>query len=80
MVQDIRLVLDEYSSRFITYELELGIYTSKHFSEAHINILQFEYEVFNDSVDNEFEELTMKTKLVVRFGIIAIRLDKKSNF
>ena len=37
---DIRLVLDEYNSSFITYELEPGIYTFKDLSEALVKILQ----------------------------------------
>ena len=37
---DIRLVLDEYNSSFITYELEPGIYTFKDLSEALSKILQ----------------------------------------
>ena len=63
---DIKLVLDEYNSSFITCELTLSIYTFKHLSEALFNILQPEYELFNNSVDIEFDDITMKTKLVVR--------------
>ena len=40
---DIKLVLDEHNSNFITYELEPGIYTFKDISEALLNILQSEY-------------------------------------
>ena len=40
---DIKLVLDEINSSFITYELEPGIYTFKDFSEAFFNNLQPEY-------------------------------------
>ena len=77
---DIRLVLDENQSSFITYELEPGIYTFKDLSEALFNILEPEYELLNNSVDIAFNDLTMKTKLVVRPGIIAIKFDKKSFF
>ena len=35
---DIKLVLDEYNSSFITYELQPGIYTFKDISEALFNI------------------------------------------
>ena len=66
---DIKLVLDEYNSNFITYELEPGIYTFKDVSEALFNMLDIEYD-----------DITMKTKLVVRSGIIAIRFDEKSFF
>ena len=40
---DIKLVLDEYNSSFITYELEPGIYSHREISEALFNILQTEY-------------------------------------
>ena len=81
LVEDqITLVLDEYNSSFITYKLEPGIYTFKDISEAPFNILQPEYELFNNSVDIEFDNITMKIKLVVRSGIIAIRFDEKSFF
>ena len=36
---DVKLVLDEYNSSFITYELEPGIYIFKDISEALLNIL-----------------------------------------
>ena len=39
---DIKLVLDEYNSSFITYELQPGIHTLKDISEALFNIIQFE--------------------------------------
>ena len=41
---DIRLVLDEFSSIFITHELSPGIYTFKDLSETLFCILQPEYE------------------------------------
>ena len=40
---DIRLVLDEYISSFITYELQPGNYTFEDLSKALYNILQLEY-------------------------------------
>ena len=72
---DIRLVLDEYNSNFITYELEPGIYTFKDLSEAVLKILQPEYERYDDALDIVFDDVSMKTELVVRPGIIAIRFD-----
>ena len=77
---DIKLVLDEYNSSFITYELEPGIYTFEDISEAHFNILQNEYPVPSNVIDIEFDDITMKTKLVVRSGIIAVRFDEQSFF
>ena len=77
---DVKLVLDEYNSSFITYELEPGIYTSKDISEARFKILQSEYPGPGNVIDIEYDDITMKTKLVVRYGIIAIRFDEKSFF
>ena len=77
---DIKLVLDEYNSSFITYELQPGIYTFKDISEALYNILQSEYPGPGNVIDVEYDDITMKTKLVVRYGIIAIRFDEKSFF
>ena len=81
LVEDvIRLVLDEYNSSFITNELEPGIYTFKDFSEILLKILQPEYAGCQNAIDIEFDDITMKTRLVVRSGIIAIRFDEKSFF
>ena len=77
---DIKLVLDEYNSSFITYELEPGIYSYKDISEALFNILQSEYPIPSSTIVIEFDDITRKTKLVVSNGIIAIRFDEKSFF
>ena len=77
---DVQLVLDEYNSSFIIYELEPGIYTFKDISESLFNILQPEYPGPSNVIVIEFDDITRKTKLVVRDGIIAIRFDEKSFF
>ena len=77
---DIKLVLDEYKSSFFTYELQPGLYTFKDFSEALFNILQTEYPGPSNVIDFEYDDITMKTKLVVKSGIIAIRFDEKTFF
>ena len=77
---DFRLDLDDYNSNFITYELEPGICNFKENSEALLEILQPEYELFNNSVDIQFDDFTRKTKLVVRPSIKAIKFDEKSFF
>ena len=77
---DVKLVLDEYNSSFITYELQPAIYTFKDISEALFNILQSEYPVPSNTIVIEFDDITRKTKLVVNSGIIAIRFDEKSFF
>ena len=75
---DTRLVLDEYISDFITYELEPGFYTLKDLSEAGFRNIQPDYEVFNSSIVIVFDVISMKTKLIVRPGNIAIRFDEDS--
>ena len=75
-----RLVLDEYIWSFTTYELEPGPYTFKAISKALLNILQLEYSGPSKVIDIEIDDITMKTKLVVRSGIIAIRFARKSFF
>ena len=77
---DIRLVLDKYKSSFITYELQPGIYTFKDLSEALFSILQHKYPRTDSEIVIEYDDITMKTELVVRSGIIAIRFDERSFF
>ena len=74
------MVLDEFNSNFITYELEPGSYTFKDLFEALFNILQFEYPGPSNVIDIEFADITRKTKLVVQSGIIAIRTGEKLFF
>ena len=52
----------------------------KDISRALLKILQPEYEGNHNAFDIEYDSFTMKTKLVVRPGIITIRLDEKSFF
>ena len=77
---DIELVLEEWNSNFITYELTPGIYTFKDISEALYKIIQSEYPGPGNVIVIEYDDVTMKTKLDVRYGIIAIRFDEKSFF
>ena len=77
---DVRLVLNEYNSNFITYELTPGIYSYRDFSEALFYILQSENPQSNSEILIRLDDITRKTKLVVRFGIIAIRFDEKLFF
>ena len=81
LVEDeIRLLLDEYISSFTTYDLKPGFYIFIDFAEALFNILQHEYEVFNNSVDIEVDDITMKKKLVVKSSLRAETIDEKSFF
>ena len=69
---DIKLVLDEYNSSFVTYEIDLEIYTYKNLSIALFNILQHEYPSSDSEILIRLDDITRKTKLVVGQGIIAI--------
>ena len=77
---DIKLVLDEYNSNFITYELEPDIYSYRDIAEAVFYILHSEYPQSGSEILIRLDDVTRKTKLVVRCGIIAIRFDEKSLF
>ena len=77
---DKKLVLDEYNSSFVTYELKQGVYNFEDLFEALFNILQPEYPRPSNVTDVEFDDITMKTKLVEQPGVIAIRFDEKSFF
>ena len=73
---DIGLVSDEYISSFMTYELEPGVYSLFDFLA---NFVQKE-NVCNHSIKIEVDDITMKPKLVVGSGNIALRLESKSFF
>ena len=77
---DIKLVLDEYNSSFITCELDPGVYNFKDNSEALFNILQSDCPGDCNVIVIEYDDIKMKTKLDVKAGIIAIRFDEKSFF
>ena len=77
---DIKLVLDEYNSNFITYELAPGIYSYRDIAEAVFYILQPDYQQSNSEILIRLDDITRKTKLVVRSGITAIRFDENSFF
>ena len=77
---DIKLALNEYISSFITYEIDPGTYTSEDVSEALFNLLQSENPGPSNEIVIEFDDITRKTKLVLKNGIIAIRIDEKSFF
>ena len=77
---DIKLVLDEYNTSFITYKLEPGIYSYRDLSEALFYILQSEYPSSDSEILIRLDDITRKTKLVVNSGIIAIRFDENSFF
>ena len=81
--QDIQLILKEYNSHFISYELTPGIYTIQNISDAvhtfsgHSEIKQIEYD-----------DISMKTKILLKFksnrqrmfGLGTLKFDERSFF
>ena len=57
---DVKLVLDEYNSSFITYELEPGIFSYREISEALFNISQLEYPSSNSDFLIRLDDITRK--------------------
>ena len=81
LIEDhVKLAVDEYNSIFITYELEPGIYSYREVSEAFFINLQLEYPSSDSKILLRLDDITRKTNMVVRSGIIAIRFDEKSFF
>ena len=74
---DIKLVLDEYNSSFISSELQPGIYRFKDLSQFLLTFLQPEYPGATNTNDIKFDDIGRKTKLIVNSGIIAKRFDDK---
>ena len=77
---DIKLVLDEYNSNIVTNKNTPGNYTFKDISEALFNVLQSEYPGPSKVIDIEYDDITIKTELVLKSRIIARRFDEKSFF
>ena len=76
---DIKLGLDQNNSGFTTYQLRPGIYTFEETSEFLTSNTQKENDA-SHSINIEVNDITMKTKLIVRSGIIAIRFNENSFF
>ena len=77
---DIWLVLNKNFSTFTTYEIQQGVHTFEDICEVLFNILQPEYPGFNNVIVMEFDDINMKTRLVVRPEIIPLRFDETSSF
>ena len=80
--EDIQLILKEYNSHFITYELSPGIYTIKDISEA-VHTFSGHTEI----IEIVYDDISMKTKIISKykdlrenFGLGTLRFDKKSFF
>ena len=80
--EDIQLILKEYKSHFITYELSPGIYTIQDISD----VIQ-SFSGHSDIIEIEYNDICMITKIILKykdwreiFGLGTLRVDKKSFF
>ena len=80
--EDIQLILKEYNSHFITYELSPGNYTIQDISNA-----VHTFSGHSDIIEIEYNDNSMKTKIILKnkdfrenFGLGTLRFDKKSFF
>ena len=80
--EDIQLILKEYNSHFITYELSPGTYTIQDISDA-----VHTFSGHSDIIEIEYDDISMKTKIILiykdlrkTFGLGTLRFDKKSFF
>ena len=65
LVEDgIRLILDKINSTFVGYELQPCTYTFRDLSESVFNTFQLENPASSNVIVIEFDDTTMKTKLV----------------
>ena len=73
---DIQLILKQYNSNFVTYQLSQGIYTIEDISKAVSTMGDHE-----GTLKIEYDDNTMETKLILtRFGSTfgTLRFDKRS--
>ena len=80
--EDIQLILKEYNSHFITYELTPGIYSIQDISDSIYN-----FSVNNESIKVEYDDISMKTKIILKcigerkkFVLGTLRFDQTSFF
>ena len=80
--EDIQLILKQYYSHFVTYELTPGIYTIQDISDgAHT------FSGYSEIIEIEYDDINMKTKIILKykggqknFGLGTLRFDEKSFF
>ena len=80
--EDILLILKQYNSHFVTYELTTGIYTIQDISDT-IHTFGGHSEI----IEIEYDDITMKTKIILKhkggqdkFGLGTLRFDERSFF
>ena len=79
---DIRLILKEYNSHFITYELTPGIYSIQDISDA----IQ-SFSGHQETIQLEYDDISMRTTIVLKFkneeakfALGTLKFDKQSFF
>ena len=81
--EDIQLILKEFNSHFVTYELTPGIYTFQDISDA--------IQTFSgpkETIQIEYDDISMKTKIILKFknnetslfALGTLRFDDRSFF
>ena len=79
--EDIQLILKQYNSHFITYELTLGIYIIQDLSDA-----VHTFSGHNEIIEIEYNDIRMKTKIILKyisgkmFVLGTLRFDERSFF
>ena len=81
--EDIQLILKEYNSHFITYEITPGIYTIQDISDT-IHTFSGHSEI----IEIEYDDISMKTKIILKFkhnnntmfALGTLRFDESSFF
>ena len=80
--EDIQLILKEYNSHFITYELTPGIYTIQDISDA----IQT-FSGHQETIQLEYDDISMRTTIVLKFrsektmfALGTLRFDKQPFF
>ena len=60
--EDIQLILKEYNSHFITYELTPGIYSIQDFSDS-----IHTFSGYMETIQIEYDDISMKTKIILKY-------------
>ena len=80
--EDIQLILEEYNSRFITYELTPGIYSIHDISDT-----IHTFSGHTETIQIEYDDISMKTKIILNYiggrklsVLGTLRFDERSFF
>ena len=80
--EDVQLILKDYNSHFITYELTPGIYTIQDISDA----IQT-FSGHEETIQLEYDDISMRATIVLKFknekskfALGTLRFDNRSSF